>query len=420
MNYGSLNNYEYMQSSRDVLPISNVLVLDARQRSALAVTRSLGRTSGLRVFAADDSKRALAGKSRFCFSYHRHPPISSGLRPFAVWLIRFVQTNRIDVVIPITDLSTQAVLALRDDLRPCTVPFAAEQTVMSVANKWTLLGIASRIGVPCPRSIHVQRGNEVPDSLPFPFPVVLKPELSQIPVAGGWLRTSVRIARVPAELGQIASHEEAFREHPFIIQEYIDGHGAGIFALYDRGRPATFFSHKRIREKPPSGGVSVVSESAPLDPQILDLTRKLLDEVDWHGVAMVEYRVSESGVAYLMEVNTRFWGSLQLAIDSGVDFPALLIRLCRGEAVIQANYKQGQRLRWLLGDLDNLIITLRDRGTFSLLQKAQAILRFMTPHPIATRHEVNRWNDLGPALYELREYVQALIANSFQRGRSRS
>ena len=28
---------------------------------------------------------------------------------------------------------------------------------------------------------------------------------------------------------------------------------------------------------------------------------------------------------YLMEVNGRFWGSLQLAIDAGVDFPALLV-----------------------------------------------------------------------------------------------
>lgn len=400
-----------MQSSRGILPISNVLVLDARQRSALAVTRSLGQMEGLRVFAADDSKSALAEKSRFCFSYDQYPSISSDMGQFADWLIRFVRNNNIDLVIPITDLSTQAVLALRGDLSPCIVPFADEKTVLSVANKWTLLQVASRIGVPFPHSIHVSNGSEVPERLPFPFPVVLKPDLSQIPFAGGWIRGAVRIVRNPDELGQITSNDICFRDHPFVIQEYIDGYGAGIFALYDRGRPATFFSHKRIREKPPRGGVSVLSESAPLDPQILDLTRRLLDEVRWHGVAMVEFRVSEPGIPYLMEVNTRFWGSLQLAIDSGIDFPAMLIRLCGGEAVTQVDYKKGQRLRWLLGDLDNLIITIRDNENFSLLQKARALLSFVTPQPFSTRHEVNRWEDLRPALYELREYVAALLAD---------
>lgn len=366
---------------------------------------------GMRVFLADDSKKALAERSRFCFAYARHPPISSEMQGFSDWLIGFVKTNKIDVVIPMTDLSTQAVLALRDQIMPCKVPFADENTVMAVANKWNLLQVASRIGIPFPRSIHVQKGSEAPTLLPFPFPVVMKPDLSQIPVAGGWLRSSVRIARNHAELGQIVSDDVCFREHPFIIQEFIGGHGAGIFALYDRGRPATFFSHKRIREKPPSGGVSVVSESASLNPQILDQTRRLLDEVHWHGVAMVEFRVSESGDAYLMEVNTRFWGSLQLAIDSGVDFPALLIRICRGEPVGQADYRLGQRLRWLLGDLDNLIITLRDNRTVSLLQKARALFQFVTPHPLSTKHEVNRWGDLRPAVHELREYVRALFTD---------
>ena len=51
------------------------------------------------------------------------------------------------------------------------------------------------------------------------------------------------------------------------------------------------------------------------------LKQELLDELNWHGVAMVEFKVTEDGTPYLMEINTRFWGSLQLAIDAGVDFP---------------------------------------------------------------------------------------------------
>ena len=39
---------------------------------------------------------------------------------------------------------------------------------------------------------------------------------------------------------------------------------------------------------------------------------------------MMEYKQDRrTGTPLLMEVNGRFWGSLQLAIDAGVDFPYL-------------------------------------------------------------------------------------------------
>jgi len=45
---------------------------------------------------------------------------------------------------------------------------------------------------------------------------------------------------------------------------------------------------------------------------------------------MVEFRVdARDGTAKLMEVNPRFWGSLQLSILSGADFPYLLYNLER-------------------------------------------------------------------------------------------
>ena len=66
-------------------------------------------------------------------------------------------------------------------------------------------------------------------------------------------------------------------------------------------------------------------ESIALDPELLARSRALLDRFEWNGVAMIEYKIDEAtGTPYLMEINGRFWGSLQLAVDAGVDFPALL------------------------------------------------------------------------------------------------
>jgi hypothetical protein len=42
------------------------------------------------------------------------------------------------------------------------------------------------------------------------------------------------------------------------------------------------------------------------------------------------------------------------------------------------------------------------------MNKADAILKFLTPHPFITRHQVNRWGDLKPFLWELKQYLRDL------------
>jgi predicted ATP-grasp superfamily ATP-dependent carboligase len=241
------------------------------------------------------------------------------------------------------------------------------------------------------------------------YPVVLKPGKSWQCQNGLWYRAGVQTAHNPLELVNIIAGDPAFQNHPYMLQEYVAGQGQGIFALYDNGTPLAFFAHRRLREKPPSGGVSVLSESMIADPVMVGHARSLLNSVNWHGVAMVEFIVAEDGTPYLMEINTRFWGSLQLAIDAGVDFPYLLYQLACGEKPeTVAGYKTGIRLRWMLGDLDNLYLTLRDQQN-SLAVKLKAVLHFLTPSPFKTRHEVNRWSDLGPAWYEIKQYIKDIL-----------
>jgi predicted ATP-grasp superfamily ATP-dependent carboligase len=72
---------------------------------------------------------------------------------------------------------------------------------------------------------------------------------------------------------------------------------------------------------------------------------------------MVEYKMeARTGTPYLMEINGRFWGSLQLAIDAGVDFPNLLLALSHGQSPAPiTEYRIGVRNRWWWGDVDHLL-----------------------------------------------------------------
>jgi predicted ATP-grasp superfamily ATP-dependent carboligase len=390
--------------------MERVLVLDASQRSALATVRSLGRLGGIELLAADSQTETLAGSSRYCRQSFRHPPVREQPRAFMQWLLHCIEAERIDLVMPMTEFTSQLIL-MHNQARPDSaipLPFADQRKVLSLADKGRLVERARSLDIACPDTRLYASAAAVDLDRINAYPVVIKPCRSQLWLEDHWLSTSVQIARDRRQLQALLERSPWLRNHAFLLQDFIPGHGAGIFALYDRGRPVAFFSHRRLREKPPSGGVSVLSESVPPPPAMLGAARRLLDDAGWHGVAMVEFRVDQQGKPWLMEVNTRFWGSLQLAIDAGVDFPLLLYRIQRGETVQPvSDYRSGRRLRWLLGDIDHLYLLLRSRD-HSPAFKLRRLLQWLLPHPLRTRHEVDRWSDPGPAITELRLYLADL------------
>jgi predicted ATP-grasp superfamily ATP-dependent carboligase len=127
---------------------------------------------------------------------------------------------------------------------------------------------------------------------------------------------------------------------------------------------------------------------------------------------MLEYKQDvRTGRTVLMEVNGRFWGSLQLAIDAGVDFPYLNYQLALGQPLdLPHAYRTGVRSRWWLGDVDHLLARLQG-GASNLPEDApsrwQAVLAFLTPGR-SGRAEVMRRDDLRPGLRELRYYMHDL------------
>jgi predicted ATP-grasp superfamily ATP-dependent carboligase len=386
--------------------MKHVLILDANQRSALAVTRSLGM-KGIKLVTADDTTSSLAGSSKYSTVYIQHPPAHTDPEAFIDQVADICREYGIEMVIPMTELTAALLLKHRAILPELTLPLAETKSIDLLSDKCRLVELAKSLQIPVPSSVQQRAGEDV-DLERQLYPMVLKPAKSWLQIDQHWLHTTVRFANSHEQARDILTNDIAFNSEKYMLQQHVPGHGEGVFAVYNDGKALAFFAHKRLREKPPRGGVSVLSESVEVSPQLECYAKKLLDHVRWHGVAMVEFRVDDEGNAWLMEVNTRFWGSLQLAVDAGVDFPWLLYRISCGDKVERVNnYKTGRRLRWLLGDLDSLYITLKDKE-FSVAVKALSILKFMTPAPFKTRHEVNRLYDLKPFWWELKKYISDL------------
>jgi predicted ATP-grasp superfamily ATP-dependent carboligase len=291
-------------------------------------------------------------------------------------------------------------------LPPVHVPIASLDVLDTLNDKWELHQIANKFNLPTPKTYRLDPAALLAGAPDMIFPFVLKPARSQTWIGSAWVRGAVHYISAPSDIPRAFASDPQLTRIPYLAQEYIPGHGQGIFALFDRGTPVAFFAHKRLREKPPSGGVSVLSESIPLDPRLLDISKILLGSVPCHGVAMVEFKMRSSGLPYLMEVNPRFWGSLQLAVDAGIDFPWLLYQLAVGAPIdTPQGYQTAIRCRWMLGDLDSLYLTVR--SALAPTRKLRAVLDFLTPSPQRTRHEVNRLEDLRPFFFECRSYLRA-------------
>ena len=376
---------------------------DGDNRATLAVTRSLGR-AGHTVVVGEKRIPSLAQTSRYCAGRWHYPdPVTQG-DAFADSLAEALREHRIDVLLPVADITTFEVVRHRARFEAgCAVPIASNEALDQAADKAGLLARAERLGVPTPRSVVVDRPGP-PPAHDLGFPLVVKPHRSRVATDTGWKSCDVTFANdadaLARELSRRGEHE-----FPIVLQERIVGPGLGVFAHYHRGRLVTLFSHRRIRERPPWGGLSVLSESVPLDPQARDAAVALLDDLNWHGVAMVEFKRDErDGRPRLMEINGRFWGSLQLAIDAGVDFPQLLLQgVQSGEFAPPPPYRVGVRNRWLWGDVDSLLLTLfgsrgapRDGAT----HRWSAFVEFAKFWGRDLHYENPKMGDLRPFFFE--------------------
>ncbi len=388
-----------------------ILITDGETRAALAATRSLSK-NGYEVIVTGSRKLNISSVSKYCKkSFGGVSPACDSSGSFRK-IREIVASECVDIVLPITEAAAVTLakneIALGKDVILASPPI---EVISKLYSKYDIFVLAEKKGIGIPKTIFVKNRADFlsKKTIGFPFPVVVKPSLSKIPVKNGFISTGVRFVGSQRELEELYANEE-YLNYPSLIQERIQGDGTGLFTIFDGKEHRVLFSHKRLREKPPWGGVSVYSESVKIDGEMLDASKKLLSAIGWKGVAMVEFkRDNRDGRAKLMEINGRFWGSLELSVASGVDFPKLYIDFLLGKRLdITKNYSKGKRVKWILGDLDNHLI----RWKTSKESLGGLFKEFIKLKEGNTVFDVLKITDIKPFLLELTEYTYNIF---FQR-----
>lgn len=321
-----------MEAYNDVMR-ADVVLTDGFQRKTLAAVRGLGN-AGIRVAVGEIHPLASSLFSRHARETFTYPSPISSPDGFVRRLNDVAVRLGVGVIIPMEETTLLAILRRKHLLASSIViPFAPADMIERASDKAAVMRAAEDLAIPVPRSY---------DPVNAPLPAVVKPRF------GSGAR-GVCYCRTRSELSG-AVESVTRRYGPVIVQEYIpsDEGGACVSLLFDKqSDPVASFTHRRLREYPVTGGPSTLRISAR-NAEIEEYARRILTTMQWYGIASVEFRRdSRDGRYRFLEINPRFWGSLNLAIKAGVNFPLLLYRLARGEPIGPTAYRIGVRSRWL-------------------------------------------------------------------------
>ncbi|MFX0134630.1 MAG: ATP-grasp domain-containing protein [Candidatus Hodarchaeota archaeon] len=329
--------------------MKSVFVTSANFRQALAVVRSLGKKN-INVIAGEQTHFATAFFSKYCKGKVVYPSPNKQKEAFLEFIIEHIRKKNYDAIFPIEGNITLLVAKYKNEFSKYTrVPIADFQILSKTNNKLQVLKMAMKCGIPVPKTYFVNNIVKLSKLCKeLTFPVVIKPQAST---------GSRGLAYVTIKDDFLIEYSKIHEVYPYpLVQEYIPkgGDTLGVSILMNKNSDVrAVFVHKRLREFPISGGPSTLRESI-IYPEITEMAIELLKSFNWWGVAMVEFKVDpRDEKPKLMEINPRFWGSLQLAILSGVDFPYLLYKMTmQGDIKPILKYKTGIKCRWLLpGDI---------------------------------------------------------------------
>ena len=328
-----------------------VLVTDADRSSAIAVIRSLGQI-GCRVVAAGPRSHCAGFYSRYTAASFVYPSPQESPERSAAALLQAAADHHVDLLIPVTDDVIIPLDAMRDSVPSgCRLAIADQPSLRQAWDKRQTFDLAEQLGVPCPRSVlAIDSDAALLAAKSIGWPVVIKPIASRAVQQDKLHSFRVRYAANRDELERVMRGLEG--SAGALIQELVGGVGRGVEVLAEHGVVRAAFQHRRLREVPVSGGVSSLRESEALDSQLLAHTQRLIEATSWTGLAMVEFK-GDSKTPRLMEMNGRIWGSLPLAVKSGMDFPRKLWSLYDGtlSEELDTRFRIGVRCRNLMLDL---------------------------------------------------------------------
>ncbi len=176
-----------------------------------------------------------------------------------------------------------------------------------------------------------------PDSVTYP--VICKP------TEGSNSEGVVRIDDAAAMRQHLAGSPDA--KPPLLIQDFVPGEDVDLSFLAEHGRILAWTIQHR--ENFTDTHISFFRHE-----QVLRAGRQMVEKSGFHGVGHMDLRIDEQdGSVKIIELNPRYWGSVQYSMWAGVNFPALHLAQTLGGHL-------DELFQPVAGEIDNQSLSFND------------------------------------------------------------
>lgn len=324
--------------------------------AGLGAIRSLGR-AGVTVIGLDPDPGHAGFASHYCTALQCPHPVHAPDALLEFLLDQGRQLSEPGILSPASDAFTLFISRYRDELQDLfrfnlPTPEVMEATI----DKRKLYELADRVGVPHATTVYPETMDDVlriADQLDYP--AYIKPYHSHLwqvafPEAGKGIK-------VFSAKELVDSFERVLDAGvQVMVQSIIVGPATNVQSVRvyvtAAGDTIAAFTNRKIRQFPVEFGRATLAESIH-EPAFREMGMAFFRDIDYRGFGLIEFkRDDRDGILKLTDMNPRWLKTVNIATDSGIDFPLLHYLDLAGETPPpQFDFRNG--VRWLdaVGDL---------------------------------------------------------------------
>ena len=301
--------------TRTVNSIS-ILLPDGENHIAIHVINCLAQVHGIQIYLMSNTY-----SNPMRFSRHLHKFIKvANVSKDEKWIEQinhFVVEDGIDIIMPIFEDAFRSLIKYRDLISQQTqlVHLPTLENFDIAINKWSLFKHCEKFDIPVPPTYFKKQSTDLFDISKFKFPVLVKPTEGY---GGG------QGIEVLTTLDEVKDFFNS-RALPcnYLVQEYILGYDIDCSVLCKKGDIITHTIQK--------GNLKGKSDFSPQiglqfkdNEEFYSVIKKIMKSLEWSGIAHIDARYDQQNNCYkIVEINCRFWVSLDASLLAGVNFPYL-------------------------------------------------------------------------------------------------
>lgn len=372
-------------------PNCDIILTYCWNRVGYTILRTLSE-KGLKVWAADTSKRNICSMSKFCTGSFTYPDPFTEEEAFIRVLKEKVAELKPRVLMPTHDESVVIMRHREEFPKELIIPYESEEMLLNLANKAWATRMAEEAGCPIPK---VYKSVDEVES----YPVVFKTVIGNSAKGVYFPKSKEELLALMQE-----THGNVFsNDSEMLLQEWIGGTDYSVDCVRWDGFWKSSVYHALVTKT--DGGGTTTQREIVAAPELEEYAKRLLDAVDFHGVCGLDFRYdSETGKAAFIEVNARFTGGLATPVAAGFNIPWAMYKLAtEGRYDEPCDARVGTKTKWILGDVITLV------GRLVKLKFNGKELRQVACFSGFDAFDDFRWDDKRAILGEMGYYLGKLV-----------